>query len=334
MIDLTTTWLGLPLRTPLVMSPSPLGESLDVIRRAEDAGVGAVVLPSLFEEQILVESRDLDRQLWHGAHVHAEAATYFPDMTDYNLGPEGYLAHLERAKAAVDVPVIASLNGVSAGGWVEYARRMEAAGADALELNVYHLATDPFVSSAAVERAYLDLVRDVTREVGIPVAVKIGPYFSALAHFARELDEAGADGLVLFNRFYQPDIDVEALDVVPNLTLSTPSELRLRLRWVAILHGHVRADLGVTGGVHGAVDVLKAMMAGASVAMMTSALLQHGVDHVARVRADLEHWMTEHEYASIDEMRGSMSHRHVADPAAFERANYLKVLRSYALRGG
>jgi dihydroorotate dehydrogenase (fumarate) len=333
MIDLGVRWLGLPLASPLVMSASPLSEDLDNLRRAEDAGAGAVVLHSLFEEQLDVESQDLDRHLSAHAHADAEAASYFPDMTAYNLGPEGYLEHVRRAKRAVGVPVIASLNGTSSGGWTAYARQIEQAGADALELNVYFLPTDPFTDAASVEQTYEDLVREVRLAVGIPLAVKIGPYFSALANMAHRLDEAGVDGLVLFNRFYQPDLDVERLEVVPGLTLSTSDELRLRLRWVAILHRHLECDLGVTGGIHTAVDVLKALMAGAAVTMMTSALLRHGIAYLARVRADLLRWMEEHEYASVELMQGSMSQDSVADPTAFERANYLRVLRSYAARG-
>lgn len=332
MIDLSTRYLGLALANPLVLSASPLGEDIDAIRRAEDAGVGAVVLPSLFEEQLTIESHDLDHHLTHGTESFAEALSYFPDVGEYRLGPDGYLEHVRRAKAAVDVPVIGSLNGVSSGGWIEYARLIQDAGADALELNVYFIPTDPAVDGAAVERMYEELVRDVRANVRIPVAVKLGPFFSALAHLAGRLVAAGADGLVLFNRFYQPDLDIERLEVVPNLTLSTSEELRLRLRWVAILRGQVAADLAVTGGVHDAVDVLKAMMAGAAVTMMASALLKHGTDHLSRVRESLVQWMEEHEYVSIRQMQGSMSHRSVAEPAAFERANYLRVLRSYALR--
>jgi dihydroorotate dehydrogenase (fumarate) len=330
-IDLTTRYLGRDLVSPLVVSASPLTERLDLIRRAEDAGAGAIVLPSLFEEQMVIESCDLDRQLTHTADSYAEALSYFPDMTDYNLGPEGYLEHVRRASAAIAIPVIGSLNGISVGGWVEYARRIAEAGAAAIELNVYRIAADPDVAAADVEATYVELVRAVKATVAIPVAVKLGPYFSAFANLATRLDAAGADALVLFNRFYQPDLDVEALEVVPNLVLSTPEELRLRLRWVAILYGRVRADLAVTGGVHRAVDVLKAMMAGASVAMMTSALITHGIEHLATVRDDLRAWMDEHEYESIRQMRGSMSQRAVTDPSAFERANYLRVLRSYAL---
>jgi dihydroorotate dehydrogenase (fumarate) len=332
MSDLTTRYLGFALRSPLVLSASPLSESLDAIRRAEDAGIGAVVLHSLFEEQLTIESHDLDHHLSHHAYSAAEALTYFPEPSAFALGPDAYLEHVRRAKAAVDVPVVASLNGVSSGGWIEYARAIEQAGADALELNVYFVPTDPLVPGSEVERMYLDLVRDVRLHVGIPLAVKLPHFLSSIPNLAHQLDLAGADGLVLFNRFYQPDFDLEALEVVPNLTLSHPAELRLRLRWVAILFGHVKADLAVTGGVHGAEDVLKAMMAGAACAMTASALLRHGVDHVRTITDGLLRWMEEHEYVSIAQMRGSMSQQHVAEPAAFERANYLKVLRSYALR--
>jgi dihydroorotate dehydrogenase (fumarate) len=331
--DLATTYLGLELPSPIVVSSCPIGEDLDAIRRAADAGAGAIVLPSLFEEQLAIERHDLDHHLTRHTESFAEALTYFPDVAAFDLGPDRYLEHVRRAKAAVDVPVIASLNGVSTGGWVEHARLIEQAGADALELNCYFVPTDPLVTGEEVERMYLDLVADVRRHVGIPLAVKLPHFFSAIANVAHRLDLAGADGLVLFNRFYQPDLDLERLEVVPDLVLSTSSELRLRLRWVAILHGHVQADLAVTGGVHTAEDVLKAMMAGASVAMMASALLAHGPGHVAHVTHDLRAWMTEHEYVSVRQMRGSMSQQHVAEPAAFERANYLKVLRSYAHPG-
>jgi dihydroorotate dehydrogenase (fumarate) len=331
-IDLSTTYLGLSLRSPMVASASPLCEEIDNIRRMEDAGAGAVVLHSLFEEQITLESHQLDRYLSQGAESVSESLTYFPDMTAYNLGPDGYLEHIRRAKAAVGIPIIGSLNGVSSGGWIRYARKIEEAGADALELNLYYMPTDPERTGADVERMYVDLVRDVTASVRIPVAVKLGHAFSAMANVAHRLDRAGARGLVLFNRFYQPDFDLESLAVVPRLTLSSPYELLLRLHWVAILYGRVRADLAVTGGVHTAHDVLKAMMAGARVAMMTSALLKHGIDLLRVVRANLLTWMEAHEYESIRQMQGSMSYRAVADPAGFERANYLKVLSSYVLR--
>ncbi len=332
MIDLSTSYLGMPLRSPLVASASPLGEELGNIRRMEDDGAGAVVLPSLFEEQITLESHHLDRYLSHGSESFAESLTYFPDLAAYHRGPEGYLEHVRRAKAAVAIPVIASLNGVSGGGWTGYARKIQDAGADALKLNVCYIPTDPDLTGADVERMYVELVRDVTAAVAIPVAVKLGHAFTAVANLARQLDAAGARALVLFNRFYQPDFDLERLEVVPRLTLSSPCELLLRLHWVAILYGHVRADLAVTGGVHTAHDVLKAMMAGARVAMMTSALLKHGVDLLRLIRANLVAWMEAHEYASIRQMQGSMSYRSVAEPAAFERANYLRVLSSYVLR--
>jgi len=334
MIDLSTRYLGLRLASPLVASSSPLCESLDSIRAMEDAGVAAVVLHSLFEEQLDVESTHLDRYLTHGGESYAEALDYFPDLTGYNLGPDGYLEHVRRAKEAVGIPIIGSLNGVSTGGWVEFAKKIEQAGADALELNVYYVPTDPLLTGVQVERMYADLVRDVKASVSIPVAVKLGHAFTALANVARHLDLVGADGLVLFNRFYLPDFDLERLEVVPRLTLSSPYELLVRLHWVAILYGHVRADLAVTGGVHGSAQVLKSMMAGARVAMMTSALLQHGIAYLSRVRADVLEWMETHEYESITQMQGSMSYRSVAEPAAFERANYMKVISSYALRSG
>jgi dihydroorotate dehydrogenase (fumarate) len=334
MIDLSTRYLGLSLANPLVASSSPLCESVDNIRAMEDAGAAAVVLHSLFEEQLEVESTHLDRYLTHGGESYAEALDYFPDLTGYNLGPDGYLEHVRRAKEAVDIPIIGSLNGVSTGGWTDFAKQIEQAGADALELNVYYVPTDPLLTGVQVEQMYADLVRDVRASVTIPVAVKLGHAFTALANVARHLDLAGANGLVLFNRFYLPDFDLERLEVTPRLTLSSPYELLIRLHWVAILYSHVKADLAVTGGVHGSAQVLKAMMAGARVAMMTSALLQNGIAYLTRVRADVAEWMETHEYESIAQMQGSMSYRSVAEPAAFERANYMKVLSSYALRTG
>ena len=331
MIDLSTRYLGLALSSPLVASASPLCEELANIRWMEDAGASAVVLPSLFEEQITLESHHLDHHLSHGTESYAESLSYFPDMVAYNLGPDAYLEHLRRAKAAVGIPVIGSLNGVSTGGWIEHARKIEAAGADALELNIYYVPTDPDMSAADVESRYVHLVRDVKASLRIPVAVKIGHAFSAPANLARRLDGAGADGLVLFNRFYLPDFDLERLEVVPRLTLSSSHELLVRLHWIAILYGHVGADLAVTGGVHTGEDALKAMMAGGRVAMTTSALLKHGIDHLRTMRSQIVEWMEGHEYASIREMQGSMSYRSVREPAAFERANYMKVLSSYAL---
>jgi dihydroorotate dehydrogenase (fumarate) len=334
MIDLTTKYLGMKLKNPLVISPSPLTEDLGNIRRMEDSGAAAIVLTSLFEEQILAESAALDKFLQQGTESFAESLTYFPDLTGYNLGPEGYLEHLRRAKQAVKIPVIGSLNGSSTGGWIDYAKKIQEAGADALELNIYFIPTDTKMSAAEVDKLYVDLVSAVKASIHIPVAVKVGAYFSSLPNMAQRLDQAGAGALVLFNRFYQPDFDVENLEVVPNLLLSTPHELLLRLNWVAVLYGKIRADMAVTGGVHTGVDVLKSMMAGARVAMMTSALLKSGIGHLATVLAELLKWMEEHEYESIQQMQGSMSQRAVADPSAFQRANYVKVLSSYTLKAG
>jgi len=331
MTDLSTQYLGLTLKNPLVVSASPLCQSIDNIRRMEDAGAGAVVLHSLFEEQLTLESRELDRFLSEGTESFAEALSYFPDVTNYKMGPEGYLQHIQQAKAAVKIPIIASLNGVSAGGWTKYAKNMEEAGADALELNIYYIATQTDMSSTEVEQMYIDLLSQVKATVRIPVAVKLGPYFTSVANFAQKLDAAQANALVIFNRFYQPDFDLENLEVVPNLILSKPFELLLRLHWVAILYGHIHADLAITGGVHTAHDVLKAMMAGAKVAMMTSVLLREGIDHLKTIHADLLTWMVEHEYESIRQMQGSLSQQKVAEPAAFLRANYMKVLSSYAV---
>lgn len=332
MIDLSTTYLHLSLKNPLVASASPLCENLDNIRRMEDAGIAAVVLHSLFEEQITLQSLDLDHYLSFGSESYSEALSYFPDMSYYNLGPDGYLEHIRQAKEAVQIPIIASLNGYSTGGWIKYARLMEEAGADALELNIYYIATDPNTTSQDVEQMYIDLVENVASSIKIPVAVKLSPYFSATANMAMRLANAGARGLVLFNRFYQPDIDLDALEIVPNLTLSTSEELRLRLRWAAILHGQVNADIAITGGVHTAHDVLKCMMTGANVAMMTSALLTRGIGYTSKVYMDLLTWMEENEYESIHQMQGSMSQKTIADPTAFERANYMRVLRSYAMK--
>lgn len=329
MIDLSTTYMGLDLKNPLVVSPSPLCEDIDNIRRMEESGSAAVVLHSLFEEQIALESQDLDYYLTQGTYSFAESLTYFPDLGDYKLGPDEYLEHIRRAKEAVDIPIIGSLNGVSTGGWIKYAKAIEEAGADALELNIYYIPTNPNMTSEQVEGMYADLVRGVKTRVNIPVAVKISPYFSSTPNMARRLDRVGANALVLFNRFYQPDLDIENLEVVPNLVLSTSDELRLRLRWVAILYGQIQADMAVTGGVHSAEDVVKTMMLGARVAMMTSALLKNSIHYLKTVLNDVVAWMEQHEYESISQIQGIMSQRSVAEPAAFERANYMKVLHSY-----
>ncbi len=330
MTNLTTKYLGLSLKNPLVVSAGPLCQKLSNIRQMEDCGAGAVVLHSLFEEQINLESNELDRFLSEGTERTPEAFSFFPDLTNYNIGPDAYLEHVRKAKAAVKIPVLASLNGVSAGGWVRYAKLMEQAGADALELNIYFLPTDPTMTAAAVEKMYCELVAQVKASVKIPVAVKLGPQFSAPANMAVQLDRTGADALVLFNRFYQPDFDLENLEVVPTLMLSRSNELKLRLTWVAILFGKIKADMAITGGVHTAEDVVKAMMAGARVAMMTSVLLELGIEHLKTLSRDLQDWLEQHEYESIQQMQGSMSQRSVPHPAAFERANYLKVLSSYA----
>jgi dihydroorotate dehydrogenase (fumarate) len=332
MPDLTTTYLGLSLRNPLVASAGPLTDTVASMRRLEDHGIAAVVLPSLFEEQLRIQSTALDQALERGAQSFAESLTYFPDMTLYNLGPDTYLESIRKAKAALSVPVIASLNGATPGGWTKYAKQMEQAGADALELNIYAMQTDPGVAGTVIEENYCALVREVASVLEIPVAVKLGPYFTALANLAKRLAAAGASGLVLFNRFYQPDFDLEALEVVPNLHLSTPRELLLRLHWAAILHGRVFADVAITGGVHSTEDVLKCMMAGARASMVTSALLKNGCSWLDDVRAGLAHWMEEHEYESIRQMQGSMSQKSVTDPKAFERANYMRVIGSYSLR--
>lgn len=332
MVDLTTSYLGLKLKNPLVASASPLSKKVDSARRLEDAGIGAIVMYSLFEEQIVHESQALDHYLTRGTESFAEAVTYFPDLGAYNIGPESYLELVQRIKQAVNIPVIGSLNGISTGGWIEYARRIQDAGADALELNIYYIPTDPKLSSKELEQSYVDLVKDVRQQISIPLAVKLSPYFTALPNLASQLDAAGASGLVLFNRFYQPDLDIETLEVVPNLVLSTPDELRLPLRWIAILYGRIQADLALSSGVHSAHDVVKSLMAGARVAMTTSELLAKGIGRVTEILADLAKWMEEFEYESVAQMTGSMSQQAVAEPAAFERANYMKALTSYDRR--
>lgn len=328
-MDLSTTYLGLTLKHPLVPSSSPLSHTLDGIRRLEDGGAAAIVLHSLFEEQIEGESHLLDHYLNLGADSTSEALSYFPDMRRYNVGPDAYLEKIRNAKASVDIPIIGSLNGVSTGGWIEYARYMQEAGADALELNIYYISTDLYTSGASVEERYLDVVTAVKSQVTIPVAVKVGPHFSSFANMAMRLATAGADGLVLFNRFYQPDLDLEELRVVPNLYLSSPHELRLPLRWLAILHGRVPVDFAITSGVHTHTDVLKGLMAGAKVTMMASELLRHGPNRINAILEQLCVWMEEREYVSVAQMQGSMSQTNVAEPDAFERANYMKVLQSW-----
>jgi dihydroorotate dehydrogenase (fumarate) len=330
-IDLSTTYLGLKLKNPLVASSSPLCADVNAVRYMEDSGAAAVVLQSLFEEQIEHEAEELDRFLGNASEVGPEAYTQFPELMSRVIGPEEYLEHIHRCKRAVKIPVIASLNGSTLGGWLHHARRMEQAGADALELNIYYLPVAPDLSGEQVESNYVELVKSVKAEVAIPVAVKLSPYFSSMANMAKKLQAAGANGLVLFNRFYQPDYDLEELKVVPNIFLSTSQELLLRLHWIAILYGSIHSDLALTGGVHNVSDVVKAMMAGAKVAMTTSALLERGIRYIDTLLTGLLQWMTDHEYDSIRQMQGSMSRNAVPQPSAFERINYMKVLSSYTM---
>jgi len=331
-MDLSTTYLGFRLPHPLVAGASPLSADFDTVRRLEDAGAAAIILPSLFEEQITAEARGVVHHMRMHEESHAEALSYFPLADDYTMGPERYLEHVRRVSAAVKVPVIGSLNGTSPEGWLDYARLIQDAGAHALELNFYHVATDVSETSAALEQRLLDIVGAVKSHVRIPVAVKLSPFFSSLANLAQRLDAAGADGLVLFNRFYQPDIDPVALDTVPRLHLSDSHELLLRLRWLAILSGRVLASLAATGGAHTAVDAVKAVMSGAHAVQMVSALLIHGPAHLTLVRHDLEHWFVEREYASLQQAQGSMNLLRCPDPEAFERGNYMKVLQTWKPR--
>jgi dihydroorotate dehydrogenase (fumarate) len=329
-MDLKTEYMGLKLKSPLVVSAcQPLSEEIDSIRRAEDAGASAVVLYSLFEEQLTLERYELNHHLTAGTESFPESLTYFPDPREFHLGPEEYLEHIRKAKAAVKIPIIASLNGASVGGWTSFAKQMEQAGADALELNVYFIPTDMNMTGSAVEQVYVDILKSVRAAVTIPVAIKLSPFFSNLANMALRLDGAGADALVLCNRFYQPDIDLETLEVQPKVLLSTPQAIRIPLRWIAILCGRIQADLAATSGIHTAQDVAKMLMAGASVTMMCSALLQHGIDHLRVVEKELIQWMEEHEYESAGQMRGSMCQYLCPNPSAFERAQYMRALTSY-----
>ena len=328
-MDLTTTYMGLKLAHPIVPAASPLSKNLDGIKRLVDAGAPAIVMYSLFEEQINSEGLILDHYLNYGTYTYAEALTYFPDLKTYNIGPDAYLELVRKAKETAGIPIIGSLNGVSTGGWISYAKKIEQAGADALELNIYYIATDIGRDAAEIEGMYLNVVRDVKKSVNIPVAVKIGPFFTSTANMMRKLADAGADALVLFNRFFQPDIDLEALEVAPQHALSNSTDLLLALRWVAILYGRVPVDFAVTNGVHTTGDVLKSMMAGAKTAMVVSELLQNGVGRIGEMVTGLKRWMEEHEYESVKQMQGSMSQVKVAEPAAFERANYMKSLESW-----
>jgi dihydroorotate dehydrogenase (fumarate) len=328
MVDLSTSYMGLQLRTPLVASASPLSQEIDGIRQLEDAGASAVVLYSLFEEQLRQESFELEYHLAEGTNSFAEAVSFFPQPDEFRLGPEGYLDHIRGAKKAVSVPIIASLNGTTVGGWTQYARLIEQAGADALECNIYSIPTDPELTSSAVEQQYFDILKAVKSVVTIPVAVKVSPFFSNMANMAKRFDEAGANGLVLFNRFYQPDINLDELEIQPNVLLSTPQALRLPLTWIGILCGRIRASLAATSGVHGPEDVVKLLMVGADVTMLCSTLLQNGISHLRYIEEGLLEWMEKHEYESVQQMKGSMSQIRCPDPSAFERAQYMKAIKS------
>ncbi len=328
-MDLSTTWLGLKLPHPFMPGSSPMVDDLDTVRRLEDAGAAAIVMHSLFEEQIVGEQAATARAVDAHEDAYAEAGSFLPRLEFFTLGPDAYLEQIRRIKQSVSVPVVASLNGVTHGGWLRYAKLMEEAGADAIELNVYYLATDPDEDGASVERHVVEMLRAVKSTVKVPVAVKLSPFYSSLASFARTLDGAGADGFVLFNRFDQPDIDVESLEVQRSLRLSDSSELLLRLRWLAVLSGHVKASLAVSGGVHAPQDAIKAIMAGAHAVQMVSALLLKGPAMLRIVRGAVQAWLEEHEYESLQQMQGSMNLTRCPDPRAFERANYTQILQSW-----
>jgi dihydroorotate dehydrogenase (fumarate) len=328
-VDLTTKYLGLTLRNPLVIASSPMSQRIESLVKLEEKGAAAAVLHSLFEEQIRHDEIEMVRLHEKGTESFAESLSYFPEQDDYHIGPESYLDTIRQAKQAVSMPIIASLNGTSKGGWVRYAKMMQDAGADALELNIYFIATDPAMSGRDVESRYLELVAAVKDSVSIPLAVKIGPYFSAMANMAKRLVEAGADGLVLFNRFLQPDIDLETMETRPRLVLSTPFEMLVPLRWIAILHGRIRASLALTSGLHDSDDMIKALLAGADVGMVISALYEEGAEQIPRILDGLRAWMEEKEYASVEQLKGSMSQENCPDPAAFERGNYMKALTSF-----
>lgn len=328
-MDLSTTYLGLHLKNPIVPSASPMSRTVGNVKLMEDYGASAVVLYSIFEEQIRHETKELHHYLTYHSESYAEATSYFPEPHEYHTGPDEYLEHIRKLKQSVNIPIIGSINGVTEGGWIEYAKQIEQAGADALELNVYYIPTDPNLSSDDIEQTYLDIVKEVRKQVKIPIAVKLSPFFTSLPNLAKRLDNLGVNGLVLFNRFYQPDINLDMLNVEPGVVLSTSDSLRLPLRWIAILYKKVKADLAATTGVHTYEDVLKLVMAGASVTMMCSALLRYGPRKIREVLTGIQQWMVEHEYSSLSDMRGSMSHQSVADPSSFERANYMKALQTY-----
>ncbi len=329
-MNLSTNYLGLELHSPLVPSASPLSEKIDHLKRMEDAGAGAVVLQSLFEEQLRLERFELHRSLIEGTESFPEALTYFPEPEEFKLGPEEYLDHVANAKMAVNIPVIASLNGSTMGGWTNYAQQIQEAGADALELNIYYIPTDPTITPEQVEQNYMDILQSVKSVVTIPVAVKLSPFFTNFAHTAKRLTDVGADGLVLFNRFYQPDIDLESLEVTPNILLSTPMAMRLPLRWIAILYGRIEASFAATGGIHRSSDVLKMLMAGADITMLCSVLLRRGIEHIRILETEISEWIEKHEYDSLEQLKGSMSQKNCPDPSAFERAQYMRAVSTPA----
>jgi dihydroorotate dehydrogenase (fumarate) len=326
-MDLSTKYLGMQLRTPLVASASPISQEISGIRSLEEAGASAVVLYSLFEEQLQQESLELEHHLNAGTQSFAESLTYFPQPSEFRTGLDGYLNHIRKARDVVDIPIIASLNGATLGGWAKYAKQIEQAGADAIECNIYFIPTSIDISGSEIEKIYIDILREVKISVHIPVAVKLSPFFSNMAHMAKRLDATGADGLVLFNRFYQPDIDLDELEIKPNVLLSSSQELRLPLTWIGILHGRIRASLAATSGVHDGQDVIKLLLAGADVTMLCSTLLRNGISHLHHIEEGLRKWMEDHEYESVRQMQGSMSQVHCPDPAAFERAQYMRAVK-------
>jgi len=330
-MDLSTTYLGLPLKNPVMPGASPMVDKLDTVRRLEDAGAAAIVMHSLFEEQITAQQLAEFAHTEFSADSSSEAGSYFPRMEDYALGPDRYLEQISKIKEMTDIPVIGSLNGTSLGGWTDHAKLIQQAGADALELNVYYVATDPNETGMEVQMRSFNILEEVRKSVTIPIAVKLSPYYSSPGNFAKSLDSRGAAGLVMFNRFYQPDINIEELEATHKLDLSNSTELRQRLRWIAIVHGHIKADIALSGGVHSHEDIIKGIMVGAKTVQIVSALLKHGPDYLKEVLTKFERWMEEHEYESVDQMRGSMSLGHCPDPSVYERANYLKILQLWKL---
>lgn len=328
-MNLRTTYLGLDLRTPLVPSASPLSEDLANLKRMEDAGAAAIVFHSLFEEQIRQETETLHHHLTEGTESHSEALSYFPEPAEFTYTPDRYLANLEKARAALKIPIIASLNGSTSGGWTTFARAVEKAGANALELNIYSIPSDPEITADEIEMSYLSIVAAVKAQVTIPVAVKLSPYFTNLGNFAQRVVSQGADALVLFNRFYQPDIELSTLSINPTVHLSTPGDMRLPLRWIAMLRGRIECDLAATSGIHRGLDALKMLMAGADVTMLCSVLLRRGIEHLRTIEHEMREWMEAHEYESVEQLKGSMSQKHCPDPSLFERAQYMRAIATH-----